>query len=739
MKEKVFLLAVAVFLLFGLAVSGMGLANAAPPTYVTQVVSYTPGPGAGLPYTDTNRCLGAPDNKAVSLGNGGSIVLGFNNPMVGTTTLQIIEASGIDEQYSVEIAGDLTASQPWTLLGIKTGTAYLDLSTYGLTGSNYRYMRITDQNKKASDTPNAGFDLDAVVVSDAEGWAYANEVFNFFKGPGSGAATYDTSEPSAKYGIPWRALGPPADACFSMGVGGWAVFGFDVLLMNGDGADLKIIEGTGTPEGASFQLWDEVNVKWVPDTPIPVWGTTELDLAAYGLTDEYRYARIIDDGTNEVSSGTRGYDLDAIVLNNWVTLEPKGYATQVIQFSPGSGIDPLTDNPNNALYLPDTPPMEGAAPPDRTVHLGQYGSIVLEVGPYPLTDGEGPDFKVFEPASGSQTAETFSVEVWDGAQWHTLNPSVTERNYYGIDPATGAPVPTGPTSFDLSQLGANAGGPFYRIRITDTGIYSSAYPNTGYDLDAVVLYNTAEPKPTKITYNGPWEAVVDDLNRMVRTSLTVSATLAEEAGTPLVGKTLTFELSSPLYGAHTVSATTGAGGLASATFNDLPVDPVSLSETYTLRISFAGDDEYKPSEETARIEVYALATGFTTGGGWYQSASDGRCNFGFTAKSGKRGSGQGELEFQNQEAEINLHSTTIAAPKFPTAKSAWFTGTARVNGTEGYTFRVDVVDNGTTGASDSFAISIRRPDGTLLHNSSGTLSGGNILVKTKTTPGGKPK
>ncbi len=61
--------------------------------------------------------------------------------------------------------------------------------------------------------------------------------------------------------------------------------------------------------------------------------------------------------------------------------------------------------------------------------------------------------------------------------------------------------------------------------------------------------------------------------------------------------------------------------------------------------------------------------------------------------------------------------------------TAIFQGKATVNDVGNHTFQITVVDNGEPGSSDTFAIKIWAPDGSLLHEvPSLALGGGNIVV-----------
>ena len=96
----------------------------------------------------------------------------------------------------------------------------------------------------------------------------------------------------------------------------------------------------------------------------------------------------------------------------------------------------------------------------------------------------------------------------------------------------------------------------------------------------------------------------------------------------------------------------------------------------------------------------------------------------------------GNLEFQFQTGDLNLKSTSIDWLVI-SSENAQFKGQARVNGTEGYFFRVIAKDFGEPGVdTDEFDIKIwdgdpDDVDTSLVHNSKNVLGGGNIVVHKK--------
>ena len=158
---------------------------------------------------------------------------------------------------------------------------------------------------------------------------------------------------------------------------------------------------------------------------------------------------------------------------------------------------------------------------------------------------------------------------------------------------------------------------------------------------------------------------------------------------------------------------------------------------YTLDVGAVDASGNSASESTAFI-IYDPEGGFATGGGWIiadgeSTLSSGRANFGFVAKY-KKGVSTGNLEFQYQDAEINLKSMTIDWLTISSNK-AIFQGTGTINNEGLYTFRVMADDNGEPGAEvDLFNIKIWEGINTEVdpvHKAKNTISGGNIIVHKK--------
>jgi hypothetical protein len=257
-------------------------------------------------------------------------------------------------------------------------------------------------------------------------------------------------------------------------------------------------------------------------------------------------------------------------------------------------------------------------------------------------------------------------------------------------------------------------------------------PDDCDDTDPVVNPGTA--LTTVTGYAGQFVVMVNDYSMPIPTGdVTLAAMVTDSVPQPVTGWNVQFEV----FDEHGTlkafaSAQTDSTGTAQAAVTDIPVG------VYTVTTRFTGDDcYYYGSGDTAVLAVYDPTGGFATGGGWYMADDEatglnGRANFGFNVKY-KQEVSTGNLEFQFQTGDINLKSTSINWLVISSA-NAQFKGTARVNGTDGYVFRVIAKDFGDPGSgADEFDIKIwdgdpDAADTTLIHSSKNVLSGGNIVV-----------
>jgi hypothetical protein len=115
---------------------------------------------------------------------------------------------------------------------------------------------------------------------------------------------------------------------------------------------------------------------------------------------------------------------------------------------------------------------------------------------------------------------------------------------------------------------------------------------------------------------------------------------------------------------------------------------------------------------------------FATGGGWITGTPSGaKANFG-VAGGIKQGQFWGHLTYIDHDASgPHVKGTGVTAYRVVDATMRHIEGTAQVNGQDGFTYQVDVVDNGEPGRNDTFKLHLSSGYGAF-----GTLNGGNIQL-----------
>ncbi len=113
---------------------------------------------------------------------------------------------------------------------------------------------------------------------------------------------------------------------------------------------------------------------------------------------------------------------------------------------------------------------------------------------------------------------------------------------------------------------------------------------------------------------------------------------------------------------------------------------------------------------------------FVTGGGWITLASGAKGNFG-VAGGIKNGAFWGHLTYIDHGTGMKVKGTGVTAYVITGTTTRHIEGTAELNGQGGFTYQVDVADNGEPGRNDTFAIKLSNG-----YAAAGTLSGGNIQL-----------
>lgn len=115
---------------------------------------------------------------------------------------------------------------------------------------------------------------------------------------------------------------------------------------------------------------------------------------------------------------------------------------------------------------------------------------------------------------------------------------------------------------------------------------------------------------------------------------------------------------------------------------------------------------------------------FVTGGGWITGTPSGaKANFG-VAGGIKQGAFWGHLTYIDHGPNgPRVKGTSVTAYDVVNATTRHIEGTAQVNDQDGFTYQVDVSDNGEPGRNDTFTLHVSSGYG-----AGGTLAGGNIQL-----------
>ncbi len=283
-------------------------------SFTTVAVSIIPGTGVVSPYFDPTRATGMPDATITSLGNGGTIVLAFNENFLissgdNSNDLWIFERGNPEPTY-VSISTD---GVTWVSVGeVPGGTSGVDIDSFTGNGvvleREYKFVKLID---KLSGVTIDGADIAAVGASSSR----PPEIASFTKSyvdytPGSGVLP--------PFNDPANSLGAPDAAITSLGLGGIIVstFDTDLLTTSGDSAnDLWIFErGSFEPTDVSISI---DGVTWVSVGEVP-GGVSGVDLDSFigsGVTSgqEYNYVKLTDTNTG---LSVDGADIDTIVASS---------------------------------------------------------------------------------------------------------------------------------------------------------------------------------------------------------------------------------------------------------------------------------------------------------------------------------------------------------------------------------------------------------------------------------------
>ncbi|MES1224516.1 MAG: T9SS type A sorting domain-containing protein, partial [Bacteroidota bacterium] len=133
--------------------------------YIYKVVSAAIPGNNPADEGNTPAVIGSPDKVSYSIGKGGTIIVDLQYPAVDNqgNDIKVVEGDASAEGFTC-YAGQ-TMEGPWKSLGTGKGTTDFDLSQSGL--STAQFIKIVDDNDGTANANDAGFELDAIQITDA--------------------------------------------------------------------------------------------------------------------------------------------------------------------------------------------------------------------------------------------------------------------------------------------------------------------------------------------------------------------------------------------------------------------------------------------------------------------------------------------------------------------------------------------------------------------------------------------
>lgn len=415
--------------------------------------------------------------------------------------------------------------------------------------------------------------------------------------------------------------------------------------------------------------------------------------------------------------------------------------------------------------------MAVGAPATKVQFISNFGSVVRMTLVSPDGTAYGPDgagpvlaygvddvsetYVIENPSPGDWTIQLFGVDVAPGGEdvllavlveeWSQQPPVLTvpgQQNVQYSDPLTFGVSATDPD--DLPES----------LRFSATGLCEGLALTDNLNGTATIEGAVQSPAGTcgaQITVTDPDGLTDTDAVSIVvgkeDATLAYSGDALVKRGSPVMLKASVSELPDGSPGDISQAAvffdvTAGIGG-GTTSYGPAAVS-VSGEATWTLPAGLPanvysisvrmdpGNTYYQAAPaHTAELVIYDPSA-FTIGGGWVKHADENGI-FAFDARYSLRGDVRGFALYLfglSRGGRPTLLMSNSTQWLVASGNTAVFRGKATVGGVGNHTFEITVVDNGEPGKSDTFAIKIWRPDGTLLHEMPPTvLGGGNIIIR----------
>lgn len=332
---------------------------------------------------------------------------------------------------------------------------------------------------------------------------------------------------------------------------------------------------------------------------------------------------------------------------------------------------------------------------------------------------------VAPPATLVLTPETATNEVGNP---HCVTATVTD--------VFAVPVPLVTVRFSVTGANTASGSD-----VTDTnGQATFCYTGTVAGTDTISAFadtngnsvqDAGEPgdTATKIWTPGPPATLVlspkTDTNT-VDAQHCVTATVKDEFGNATPGITVRFSVTGAV---NTIgTGTTDANGQATFCYTGPALPGSDVITAYADTNNNAVQDPGEPSDTAAKTWVLPESTPGckVTDGGRIWAANGDKATFGSVAKVSSAGMPSGAQQYRDHGPAVNLnvHSTEVLAVVC-TGNDVSIFGTATINGSGSFDYRIDLTDNGEPGVGvDTYRIRLS----TGYDSGEQTLVGGNIQL-----------
>ncbi|HYR12605.1 MAG TPA: post-COAP-1 domain-containing protein, partial [Mycobacterium sp.] len=311
---------------------------------------------------------------------------------------------------------------------------------------------------------------------------------------------------------------------------------------------------------------------------------------------------------------------------------------------------------------------------------------------------------------------------------HCVTATVTDANGH----------PTPGVTVDFSVSGANA--PADSSAPTDSsGQASSCYTGTATGTDTISAFadtnsngvkDTGEPSDTATktwTAGAPATLTLapsSDSNT-VGAQHCVTATVVDSFHNPTPGISVRFAVSGSVTTSGTGTSPTDANGRATFCYTGPALPGSDVITAYADTNNNGVQDPGEPSGRATKEWILAQSTPGckVTGGGRITAANGDKATFGGNASATGTPSGNQEYQDHGPAADLNVHSAAVLAIVCSGNTASVF-GTATINGSGSFNYRIDRTDNGEPGDSDKYRIRLS----TGYDSGEQTLIGGNIQL-----------